>query len=84
MTTTKSEWLSVSRWWWLAAVIPLLLFAIFVWPTRYRYGQWHDGGNEQEVRTDRFTGAVEVLTVYGWVNFQKNESAGPLDLPAQS
>ncbi|MCL5773134.1 MAG: hypothetical protein M1536_01980 [Firmicutes bacterium] len=45
-------------------VILLLLFIIFVWPTRYRY----DRLQSWPVRIDRITGKTEILYEDGWKN----------------
>lgn len=51
----------------IAAAV-LLLFAVIVWPTLYRYdhltmGEYH---STTPVRMNRFTGGAEYLTMDGW------------------
>ena len=46
----------------LLALLASLYFGLFVWPTPWRYD--HIGKNP--VRTNRVTGAVEILTLQGW------------------
>jgi len=49
----------------------LVLFAAFVWPTIYRYDRFHG----TVVRINRFTGASEVLSGYGWHKMEEVISA---------
>jgi hypothetical protein len=46
-----------------AVVVLAVLFLAYVWPTPYKY----DRLGQIPVRTNRFTGAVERLTLNGWV-----------------
>jgi hypothetical protein len=56
-----------------------LLFALFVWPTPFRYQQATVGGKTETVRVSRSTGKPERLTQRGWVGMEPTK---PLDLPA--
>lgn len=54
------------RWHWIALAIVAMLFAAFVWPTRYIYTSESrptlSGGTIDElVRIDRFTGDAEYV-----------------------
>ena len=50
--------------WRVVVLIAVLLFACFVWPTRFRYSSV----GETPVRFDRFTGHGEHFEVgHGWV-----------------
>jgi hypothetical protein len=55
---------------WAALVIAtamVVLFAVFIWPTRYRYEHWAPGGGRSyPVRINRFTGTAERLQPNGW------------------
>ena len=46
----------------LLALLATFYFGIFIWPTPWRYD--HIGKNP--VRTNRVTGAVEILNLQGW------------------
>lgn len=57
------RWLGPVLW---AAV--LLLFALYVWPTRWRYDHMTVDGNIVLVRMDRFSGDADMLMPDdGWV-----------------
>lgn len=47
----------------VCAIIAALLFAVFVWPTRYRHFTWN---GKLPAREGRFTGKVEILYTTGW------------------
>lgn len=59
---------------WLAPAIGLfvlLLFAVYVWPTRWRYDHMTVEGNIVLVRMDRFSGDADMLVPDdGWVPVQ--------------
>lgn len=56
---------------WLGPVLwvgALLLFAVYVWPTRWRYDHMTVEGNIVMLRMDRFSGAADMLVPdEGWV-----------------
>ena len=64
---------------WLGPVLWLLLvaaFALYVWPTRWRYDHLTMDGNIVPVRMDRFSGDCDMLVPdEGWV---------PVESPADS
>lgn len=49
-----------------AAIPVLVMFCVFVWPTRFRYGHMKLGDSVLPVRTDRLSGKTEVLFPDGW------------------
>lgn len=54
------------NFWLLILLIVALLFAVFVWPTRWRYDHVSLGeGTRLPVRVDRLTGITWVLSVAG-------------------
>jgi hypothetical protein len=55
---------------WLSIILPVLAFAWFVWPTRYRYDRMDfSNGVSYPVRINRFSEKSEVLTPdRGWVD----------------
>ncbi len=57
------------------AILLLIIFSIFVWPTAYRYDRFSD----TTIRTNRFTGETQMLTFRGWVSPANH---GPAPLPA--
>ena len=64
---------------WLGPVLWLLLlvaFAVYVWPTRWRYDHLTMDGNIVPVRMDRFSGDSDMLVPdEGWV---------PVEAPSDS
>src|SRR5689334_18098252 len=53
-------------------------FAIWVWPTAWTY----DRIDGRTVRTHRFTGRVQRLTLSGWVGTNREERKETSELPA--
>ncbi len=52
-----------------------VVFALFVWPTRWRYDQVFQG--RLPIRTDRFTGKVQRFDINrGWTWIESNSSTG--------
>lgn len=52
-----------------AGVLAVLVLALFVWPTPYRYFPYNSGGPtaaSTTIRVNRFTGATSILTPRGW------------------
>lgn len=68
----------------LAAAV---LFAVYVWPTRYAYedGPAGEDGIKRELRVDRVTRRTEVRTqAGGWVDYDiKKPPVGPIDIQAE-
>jgi len=58
----------------IIGIILLMAFAVFVWPTRYRYDNIRIAGNTFRARTDRISGIAEILTLEGWHIPQKPET----------
>ena len=53
---------------WLLVFAIVAAFAVFVWPTRYRYDHLTTDGNLLPVRIDRFNGNADMLVPdEGWV-----------------
>lgn len=56
---------------WLGPILwvgVLLLFALYVWPTRWHYDHMTVDGNIVLVRLDRFSGAADMLVPdEGWM-----------------
>ncbi len=60
------RWLFPAVW-----AVVLLLFAVYVWPTRWRYDHMTVEGNIVLVRMDRFSGDADMLVPDdGWVPVQ--------------
>ncbi len=50
-----------------ATALVVVAFALFVWPTPYRYDTVRNGyGASTVIRTNRITSAIETLTFEGW------------------
>jgi hypothetical protein len=83
-SNNQRKLMSITR---LATVVLVLavlgLFAVYVWPTRYRYDHMSFPGDvgTYPVRIDRFSGEVEVLRPMGWRSLG---SATPNARPAAS
>lgn len=65
--------------WGLAILLLLAAYAVYVWPTRFRYDHVSYDGNTYPVRTDRFTGDSDMLVPdQGWVPVEGDSGdAGP-------
>ena len=62
---------------WLLPLAILAAFAIYVWPTRYRYDHMTVDGNLVPVRIDRFNGNADMLVPdQGWAPVEGTESTG--------
>lgn len=57
--------------WSTVVLVIVVLFAVLVWPTRYRYERSLKRSAWPLVRIDRFTGSVEYLTDSGWERMDK-------------
>jgi len=72
----------------VASVLVVVLFALFVWPTRYRYERIRYGWGERHnydlpVRINRITGNAGILYPTGqWEMYRAPEPARPVDLDA--
>ena len=67
---------------WLLVV---LVFAVYVWPTRWRYDHMTLDGNIVLVRMDRFSGEAEMLLPdEGWVPVEAPPDSSGVALPADS
>ncbi len=72
------RWLGPGLW-----ILLLLLFAAFVWPTRWRYDHMTMDGNIVPVRMDRFSGEVDMLVPdEGWVPVEAPVDSNGAALPA--
>ena len=60
-----------------------LAFAVYVWPTRWRYDHLTTDGNIVPVRMDRFSGDAEMLVPdEGWVPVEAPEDSSGNATPA--
>jgi hypothetical protein len=57
----------------------LVLLAVFVWATRFKYGTMHYGPQIIDVRTNRFTDKTERLTMAGWKVMAPSEPTPAVD-----
>jgi hypothetical protein len=63
---------------WLVVLGLLAAFALFVWPTRFRYDHMTVDGNIVPVRIDRLTGDADMLVPDdGWVPVESPQDASP-------
>lgn len=68
----------------IVLLLAVAVFAVFVWPTRYRYDHMKLGDNNYPVRANRLTGKTEVLAQGGWIEFPKAEGdRQEQDLPVE-
>ena len=71
---------------WLGLLLWLLLvtaFAVYVWPTRWRYDHLTTDGNIVPVRMDRFSGDAEMLVPdEGWVPVEAEPDSSGNATPA--
>ena len=62
-----------------------LLFAVYVWPTRWRYDHMTMDGNIVPVRMDRFSGEADMLLPdEGWVPVEVPVDSSGAAMPAGS
>ena len=67
----------------LAWLVLMLLFAVYVWPTRWRYDHMTMDGNLVPVRMDRFSGEADMLVPDdGWVPVRAPEDSTGGAMPA--
>lgn len=66
----------------IVLLLAAIIFAVFVWPTRYRYDHLKMGDSNYPVRTDRLTGKTEVLAQNGWQELI-SESESEEEIPAE-
>ena len=64
----------------LIGTATVFFFAIFVWPTQWRYFTLGTGTSEVPLRSHRFTDATQRLTLDGWVS-QDKLAPGDLSTP---
>jgi len=65
---------------WAAGLLVVVLFALLVWPTLYRYDHIETGpGQSLPVRTNRFTGFTEILYPDGWTSASASPKRETLD-----
>jgi hypothetical protein len=65
----------IIRWLLLLAIVAA--YALFVWPTRFRYDHMTADGNLVPVRIDRFNGNADMLVPdEGWVPVEGADSSG--------
>ncbi|HXR40662.1 MAG TPA: hypothetical protein VN776_16280 [Terracidiphilus sp.] len=65
-------------------VAVLVVFGLFVWPTRYRYDHMKLDANDYPVRISRLTGETEILFPGGWETRDGEQSAPePKELPKE-
>jgi len=65
---------------WLLLVVA---FAVYVWPTRWRYDHMTVDGNIVPVRMDRFSGDSDMLVPdEGWVPVEAPADSGAAATPA--
>lgn len=61
----------------LVLIAAALLFAAFVWPSRY----WYDKVGQWPMRVDRFSGSASRLTSSGWIELKPSvPQPDPIDL----
>lgn len=51
----------------ITGLVLVLAILALGWPTLYRYDRYTNGGDTTTIRTNRFTGSVQVLTARGWL-----------------
>src|ERR1700746_2947092 len=56
----------MSNWKLSVGVLAVLMLAVLVWTTRFKYGEMHFGSQIVDVRTNRFTDETERLTMAVW------------------
>jgi hypothetical protein len=67
----------------LVWLIVLVVFAVYVWPTRWRYDHMTLEGNIVLVRMDRFSGDADMLLPdEGWVPVAAPEDSTGAAMPA--
>ena len=67
----------------LVWLIVLVVFAVYVWPTRWRYDHMTLEGNIVLVRVDRFSGDADMLLPdEGWVPVTAPEDSTGAAMPA--
>jgi hypothetical protein len=70
----------IERLWRLALLLIVTIFALWVWPTRFRYDHIFNDGNTYPVRIDRFSGDSDMLVPdEGWVPVEGDSNGNPND-----
>lgn len=57
----------------IVVIVAVFLFALFIWPTIYRYDKYISRQNTYPVRTNRITGNSAIFRGDKWVSQDKNE-----------
>lgn len=56
----------------------LLLFGVYIWPTRYSYDHMRTGDVSLLIRIDRFSGKADILIPgKGWIDAETEEKSDP-------
>jgi len=63
----------------VVGIVLLMLLAGFAWATRFVYGTMHYGPQTLDVRTNRFSGETEKLSMAGWRAMTPAEPTLPVD-----
>ncbi len=64
----------------LSAATSLVFFALYCWPTIYRYERTrYASGGEVPARINRVNGTTDLLTTEGWVWQRKHPAANPTE-----
>jgi hypothetical protein len=71
------------RWRPVLGALLLFAFALYVWPTRWRYDHMTVDGNIVPIRVDRFSGEADMLLPDdGWVPVRSAADSSGAVLPA--
>ena len=63
---------------WVVVLAIAWVFAVYVWPTRFRYDHVVTDNEDYPVRIDRLTGEAEMLTPDdGWVPMGEGDGSNP-------
>lgn len=71
----------------LCFLLVVTLFAIYIWPTKYRYDHIKSGSETYPMRTNRFTDETEVFAPFiahnngGWINLSPKRPAAGEPVP---
>ena len=74
-----------ARWKALLWLLALAVFAVYVWPTRWRYDHMTVEGDIVPLRMDRFSGKADMLVPdEGWVPVEVPVDSSGAAVPAAS